>query len=259
MVGTTVPSSSTAPLRALIGNCRVSQPLRKRNSYWHSQHNNKLIWAGIQAVYESHDMLPTQQQQELVQRVLESVARNAWRDRINVGLRPDDCLVAVCEVVHERLLPRYLAGKQSLSQILTSVRTIIADSTMSVAPLQPSTKQQVHRYYVTATDLDVSPTTVHAALVVLSPPMFVTISVAHMDQQERGVRLLNTINCQADNEHPAVRAALSVNRNECAVCGATATSSCSKCRSVRYCGRVCQESDWRATHRGMCRGMRPLA
>lgn len=37
-----------------------------------------------------------------------------------------------------------------------------------------------------------------------------------------------------------------------AVAGAVALSRCSRCRTVHYCGRACQEAAWRAHHRAEC-------
>eukprot|EP01048_Picozoa_sp_COSAG05_P009303 COSAG05_NODE_754_length_7519_cov_4.955256_9_plen_242_part_00 len=38
----------------------------------------------------------------------------------------------------------------------------------------------------------------------------------------------------------------------CALCGSPATTVCSGCRAVAYCGRECQVSDWKAQHKRSC-------
>jgi hypothetical protein len=40
----------------------------------------------------------------------------------------------------------------------------------------------------------------------------------------------------------------------CSFCGATSTDvkKCSGCRSVYYCGKECQHSDWKSSHKAMC-------
>ena len=39
----------------------------------------------------------------------------------------------------------------------------------------------------------------------------------------------------------------------CAVCGKNAPLRCSKCKSVSYCSRVCQEADWKQAHKRACK------
>ncbi|KAL3896998.1 MAG: hypothetical protein SGCHY_003714 [Lobulomycetales sp.] len=41
-------------------------------------------------------------------------------------------------------------------------------------------------------------------------------------------------------------------KTKCAHCGKAARNLCGKCRSVSYCGRACQVSDWRAGHKSAC-------
>ena len=41
------------------------------------------------------------------------------------------------------------------------------------------------------------------------------------------------------------------NNNSCIVCIKTATKYCSKCKSIRYCSRECQVSDW-SSHKFFC-------
>ncbi len=38
----------------------------------------------------------------------------------------------------------------------------------------------------------------------------------------------------------------------CKVCNRVATSKCSRCNYVEYCGRDCQTMDWRQSHRSQC-------
>ncbi|KAF9062042.1 hypothetical protein BDP27DRAFT_1337151 [Rhodocollybia butyracea] len=44
----------------------------------------------------------------------------------------------------------------------------------------------------------------------------------------------------------------------CVVCGASAAQRCSRCSAVSYCGRQCQEQDWKAKHKKECIAMRQM-
>ncbi|KDO33940.1 hypothetical protein SPRG_01819 [Saprolegnia parasitica CBS 223.65] len=47
--------------------------------------------------------------------------------------------------------------------------------------------------------------------------------------------------------------------HECYACGKTATTSCARCISVRYCSKECQTEDWKAGHKRACKPKKFLA
>lgn len=49
-----------------------------------------------------------------------------------------------------------------------------------------------------------------------------------------------------------VVASPSIPQNICAFCGTSCTAKCNRCKSVYYCGPICQATDWKLKHRKTC-------
>ena len=55
-----------------------------------------------------------------------------------------------------------------------------------------------------------------------------------------------------DTQNKAMRSYV---KATCATCGKAASSQCSRCRLVGYCGQACQKLAWKA-HKGVCAELR---
>lgn len=70
-------------------------------------------------------------------------------------------------------------------------------------------------------------------------PRIIKIMREFMDSPDRDVKMAATV----EGIQPIAPI--------CDACGTTAHLVCSKCRSARYCGAVCQRAHW-ATHKALC-------
>lgn len=51
---------------------------------------------------------------------------------------------------------------------------------------------------------------------------------------------------------------MSIDVNTCRVCQKPTTTQCSQCKSVKYCGPVCQRKDWGSCHKFECQNLKNL-
>eukprot|EP00878_Enallax_costatus_P020329 GHUV01021482.1.p1 GENE.GHUV01021482.1~~GHUV01021482.1.p1 ORF type:complete len:218 (+),score=28.78 GHUV01021482.1:345-998(+) len=103
---------------------------------------------------------------------------------------------------------------------------------------------------------------VQIALGVVIIAAFIFASVQNLRQSPEPETLLGRQSLDEGTpwwEVAVVSRRMSIDAGICRVCGKPTTTRCGHCKSVKYCGRVCQAQDWRSNHKFECPNLQKQA